>query len=561
MFFQCAELLGFEHQCNFWGNARHYSNTQTFTLRGKIYGDRTQESIAGVWAGMSGYISFTSGNTRNLMVNSVDLGPGRLLSLDFGANTDVRYKEYTAVVEVFRHAGSGMYGNSGSINDTGTYFRSAGDNFINYFTSATGKYITDFSFSQSSELLANNKYSYSKDCSFQLDQGVYDEFGVSPDTYAQNLIGAAQRSYGYAYLISPEYPAFYQNGSGITYGSQAFDTINSRYSMSERFDFQSGLPYIWNYNHSFALNDSLVSVTENGSIVSTQISGDKSAQANTAWRYIEPGIFARVSGVYEQYTGYIGYAGGCGLFNQPEETSTSKDFCKGSIEYSRTYSNSPFNQTGYFYSYSDEISLDGDGYMTVSENGQLKAFKNSRPSGFGVVLTGYRSKSGEILSRISGLYRDSTGIMRECSLSSGLYFESSQETYKEYDAQIDYTLSYSENPSFYQDGLFYNVKSSTSNELPVHMVNYFPVAYDHIIAQRARQSTRGVFSNQVSLIGKETTTLNQLITGALARVQKPTGTDIYASRYSYNHDPFTNSLSLTLDYNYTLYRGPDDVLI
>lgn len=557
--FECAQLMGLQHTCNFFGQSFNYSNTQVINLRGRLTG--SYDSIDGVWDGMNNLIAMTTGNALAITINSVNVGTGRVTSLNFDKGTDVGEKFYSATIEIPRHAGSGMFNNSGYMPATGSFFGSTATNIVTFFTGAQGKYIKDFSENYSLDVISSGKFSYNKDINFSLDYGLYEELGVLPNTYAKSLMEAAKKSYGDINLLSAFYPDYYKNNSGISYTNQSFDVINYQYSFSERFEFQTGLPYIWNYNHSLQLNDAIISVDEKGTITSSQSVGTTIAAANTAWATIETGIFQRVSGVYIAYTGFIGYSGGCGLKNQAEQSSIKKDNCAGTIEYSKSYSNSPFTQSGYSYSYSDEITVDEDGYTYVSENGQLKAYRNIRPSGFDLVYSGYLSKSGEIYSRITGLYASSTGALHDCSITGGLNFDNSKETYKEYDAEVEYDWAYTDNPNYRQDGLFYKAETSYTQDLPLHLVNYFPIGYNSIIAQRSNQSTRGVFTNSISLVGKENTKINDFITGALSRVRKPSGTDIYASDYSYQYNPLDQTFAMDLTYNYTLYRGPNEFLV
>lgn len=556
--FSCAELLGLDHQCNFWGDAFNYSNTHTLSIKGRVTG--SYENVSGVWEGMSGLIAYTSGN-RLITINGVDIGSGRITALSFDQGTDVGFKTYSATLEIPRHAGSGMYSGSGYLPATGTFYNSNGANIVSFFTSNTGKYIKNFSQSSSTEVVGSGKFNKNKEISFSLDKAIYDDFGVSPNVYAARMMEAAQNSYGDIEILTAFHPDYYKNGSGISYTSQNYDTDNYVYSFSERFNFETGLPYIWSYNHSLNLADSIISVEEKGTITSSQLSGFKMATASGGWNTVQTGIFGRVSGLYVAYTGSIGYSGGCGLFNQPERSSLSRDSYVGRIDYAQTYSNSPFTSSGYSFSYTDEVSVDEAGYITVSENGQLKAFRNIRPSGFNLVYTGFLQRSGEIYSRITGLYAASTGALRSCHVSGGLNFDSSKNVFREYDAEISYDWSYSDNPNLQQTALFYRVDSTTSNELPTHIHNYFPISYSTIIAQAASQSTRGVFTNSISMIGKENTKLNDFVTGARSYIQKPSGTDIYATDYSYEYNPLENTFSMDLVYNYTLHRAAADYLI
>jgi hypothetical protein len=559
-YFNCAELLSIDHRCNFWGDAFNYSSSDVYNIKGRVTG--SYENVSGVWDGMSGLVGYTQ-TVNNLYLNGVSIGYGRISSLSFDKGTDVGYKTYSASLIIDRHAGSGLYSNSGYLPATGQYYTGVNQSDLleSYFTSATGKYIKAFSLTSQTSFESSGRYTRTKNTSFSLDRGIEDEFGANPNDYATHLIRAAKNSYGNAEIVTAIYPNYYTSGGSISRTNQEFDTKNFTYSFSETFDFQTGLPYVWNYSHALQLNNSTISVSENGIITSSQKSGTFIAAANAGWNSISGGIYNRVSDVFSSYTGSISYTGACTLFNYPEQSSISRDLYEGSIKYNYSYSNSPFISTGYLYSYSDEVSLDEEGYITVSENGELAAIRNIRPSGFNMVYSGYLSRTEEIYNRLNSLYNSSTGSLRTCNIS-GFNLVSTQNTYREYEGIVSYQISYTDNPGFRSHPLFYGVKVEIDDQMPTHMVNYVPISYSNVIAQRSSQSTRGVFTNSINIYGKSGASLSDLITGALGYVQKPTGaSDVYAADYGYRYDPLNKNFSLNLVYNYTRYRGPNDYLI
>lgn len=574
-----VELMGYDHRYNLWGDSKHYSSTQNYSLRGRIFGSSPSETVSGVWNSMSGLIAYSQTGMCNIIVNGLNLGFGYFRNLTFDSSNDLQFKSWTATVEIQKHAGSGLYNGTGYID--GIYVQSAGETFLKYITSTTGIYIKEFSFENSSDLVASGRYSYNKNCSFSIDSGIYEHYGVSATDYAKSLMLAVKASYGQEFVLSPEYPTFYQNGSGLSYTTQSFDVINNIYSFSERFDFQSGLPYIWDYTHSLNFGDGISEISENGKITSALISGSKFAPAETAWAEIKTGIFDRISGIYNNYKSLTYQTGLCSLYNYPISTSVTKDYCGGTIDYSQSYSSSPFVRSGYFYSYENQISYDTDGYIQVSENGNLKAYKNVRPSGFNLVKAAYTGLQPTITSRISGIYNNYTGyntrpvgmeyvvipsagwtgLVAACPNTGVFTRISSDETYKEFDAEISYGFNYSSSPKYISDatGIMYDTSYSVSQ--PLHIANYFPVAYDSVIAQKAQQSTRGIFSNKISITAQTGVTVNDLVAAALTRIRKPSGTDVYASDYNYSFDKFSRQFSLSLGYSFSLHRDGDDFLV
>ena len=552
MDFPCAQLLGLTETKNFFGESFNWSNTQTISIRGKITGDYGAESVSGIWSAMNSMreASITQDLTH-IYVNSVSIGTGIVISLNFDQGTDVREKNYTASFQIQYHAGSGRYSNSGYMPATGDYFYgNVSDNIVRFFTGAAGRGITEFSESFNFNTVSKDSYSYSKNLSFSLNNDIVSSLYGTPEDYAKEIIRSSKKTYGYINILSAFYPSFYEHQSGISYSSESYDVINKSYSYSEKFDFHSGRNYIWDYNHSLNVNDGLISITENGSILSSQSGAAKISAALSAWTGIQTGMYDRMVDIYRFYTGILYYSGGCGLRNQPETSQITKDLCIGSINYSKTYSNNPFNQSGYSYSYEDNISLDSDGYLTISENGTFKAFENNPPSGLNTVYAAFTGAQSEIATRIDSFYTGYLSSFVSCYRSTGIFLAESEETLSEYNAELDYSRTYRENPVYYNDGLFSKVVTSYTDNSPVHIYNYFPIISDQIIQQSATQTTRNTFTNSITMVGRSGTTLDDFLTGAFSRVIQPSGLDIYASNFNYDYSPLTNNFSMSLDYRY-----------
>lgn len=559
--FNDVESLSYDHQFKFWGQSRNYANTQTYTVRSRVTGNFTQDTISGVWTSSSGIINSLHSGLCQIYINDVSIGLGQVRSINFDASVDTREKPYTAIIEIPLLAGSGMFSGSGSINNTGVFFSdTVGENFITYFASPTGQYIKEFSYSKSSDQVASGRFTFEKNFSFSIDDEIQDAFGVTPASYAKRLIDAVRRSYSSEFLFNGSYPSFYPTPSGVSFTTQSFDTLNNNYSVSERFDYQEGLPYTWEYNHQLSFDGTAVSVEEKGKVVASRAGASIFDYALTGWNVVSTGISGRIRSVFDSYSGILYYNSGCPISAYPVRTSIIKDQCGASIEYSYSFSNSPFTHSGYTYQYNNTVEFDQDGYITVSENGNLKALSNVSGSGFNLVSSTYFASLSDIYDRLTGLYSITTGNYRSCYLTGSLNQNTNRETYKEYDAEVSYDISYSENPNFESDPFIYSIKANYSDSKPVHMVSYFPINYDNVLSQGANQVTRGTFSNNIQIVAKEGVSISDLVTRALTKIQKPTGTDIYATDYTYSFSPFTKNFNLRLDYVYSKYRTKDNFI-
>lgn len=561
IYFNNAELLGYSHVFNSWGESHHFSSTQTYNIKNFITGTSYKDDVSGIFAEANQISNYVKSGICGIYVNNVYLGLGKVLNLNFDESSDTRSRKFSASVEIPLLAGSG---GSGTVNNTGVFFSSEGENLINYFASPTGRYIKNFSFSQNSKRLANDKYSYDKSANFSIDRGIYDEYSIEPYDYAKRLFGAIQRSYGAESLVNPSYPNFYINGSGFANTTQSFDIFNNSYSYDESFIFQDGQNYSWRYNHSLQYDGSIISVSENGNIKSNCVSGSLFNPAFTAWTgTIKDSIFSRCNSIYTGYTGMLSYSGGCGLQNYPINSSISKNSCEGTLDYSYFYSTSPFNNSGYSHSYSNSINYGEDGYIVISENGSFKALTNINSTGLSIVINAYNLNKSSITGRISGLYSSSvTGYNYRCDyLSGGLKSMGKTESYNEYSPEVSYSWTFTDNSSYHEDSVSFSSKAEYSDSKSLHSFNYFPILNDKIVAQSTTQALRGQFSNSISVFGKTGASIDGLVNKALTKIQKPSGTDIYLTNYGYSFNNLTKNLNLSLDYVYTYYRDREEFLV
>ncbi len=555
MEFICAELLNLSNKYNLWGNTTHNSSTQVFTIKGKIKDN--SESIRPIWTGMDSMISTTTGEFMSVVVNSVNIGSGRLTNLSFDSSTDIRNKIYTATFEFITPPGTGVLDTSGGWTQSGNNFQGY-TNLYSIFNSNTGIFIRNFSENTDFTQIGSGKFSYSKNISFGIDAAI-SSIGTSITDAAKSIILESKKLYSNSAILLASYPDFYKNYSGLFNTRQDYNTINNTFSYSEDFIFDTGNNYSWIYNTDVNFDGTIFTLSENGNIRSSQLLTNKIEAAEIAWTGIQTGIYGRLSGIFNDYTGILLYTGICGLKNQPQNSSIKKDMCDGSIDYSQTYSNNHFINTGFYLSYSNNISVNGEGYLQITENGSLKAV-NIKPSGFATVLSGFNNNTGIIINRIYDIYNDSYRVFKSCSYTTGLYKLSESRTYREYDAEIDYSYTYTENPTYIDNGLFQYSKVTIKDSKPIHMVNYFPIPHSTIIAQRANQSTRGTLTNTIELRGEDLS-LQDYITGVTNYIIPPTGSDVYMKDFSYSFNPLDNKFTADIVYGYTDYRNGNRFLV
>ncbi len=563
MDFICAELLGLNHSFELWGNIANYRDVQTISIRGRVTGEAGRESISGVWTGMSPFFEYTG--YQPITINGYSIGTGRLVSANFDESTDVISKPYTATLEVLK---------------TGNLWNFTGSYYSGFFgagaTSASGpafgledtrnlKYINSFQEDSTYSSKKSGEYQYDKSWSMEVD-GSYTGDALAFFESVRNKLDSDGAN---TQLINAIYPAYYfgVNADPITIQSITYDELNRKFSATQNFVFDSSNPWTWNYKHTLNhTKDGFISVSENGDIKSSRRSGSSNIHyANLGWQSIEPGIFNRASGFYQYYiTGQPNnlYSGACTpLVDFPTQFSLSKNNLIGSISYNKSYTDNPAQQSGYSHSYQDEISLGVDGIILVSENGRYKGQNSDRVSGFNQVYNAYQNDIDDIYSRVTGFYTGSVGYLVACNDDRPINITRTEETYREYFQEVSYSYQFSDDKNIVNDENFYKITATYSDQKPVMQVGYFGIANDAEIAQRQNQSTLGLFTNKISVIGRPETTMTTYLSGAAQKIVEPEGSEVFISDINYSLFKNQNEFNLSVAYTYSDYPPVPDILV
>lgn len=555
MNFRCAELLGNTYKYNLWGEHICNSITESITIQGRITGDILNDDVTHSWNSTNTLINDSSGVVP-IYVNNFLLGTGRVISIDFDTSTDITDKIYIATIEIERLSGPGIYVNTGSNSLTSEW-----SGLYDFFYTETGRLILGFTENFSFDNVGSGKYNYNRNISFSIKDEINDIYGVSPGDYAHRILNSVKYSYCDINTITSFYPDFYKSGSGISFTSQSFDEINNKFSFSENFQFSTGLNYTWNYVNNISLNDGVFSISENGEIISNRESSyfNRLSQAELAWSSIETGIFTRCLDVMNSYTGVFLYTGDCSLKNMPESSQTSRDFCLGKISYSRSYSNNKFNNSGYIHSYGTSIDTDNDGYLRLTENGSFQA--NPRSSmAFSEVYDLYVNELTSISGRVYDTYTGYNSLLYTCGYTGDLYEYSKNIVIEEYDKKISYSVGYTDNILF-NDPSYFSFNVSTSDNIPTHIYHYFPVVNDKIYSHPGFQSSRGSFSNSVTIECREERNISEYIAITTGQLSQPSGTDVIPKSFSWSYEPLSNVFTANVTYTYTRYREENNFLV
>lgn len=565
--FTCAELLGYNRTKEFWGNAFNPTDIEVYNISARIKSTNITNSLS-VWNGSGGVNEIVNGylDYGPIIVNGVNLGSGRVISINFEEGTDTFDKKYEASFEIIK---------SGSLwNLNGTYYDD-----INTLTNINNwQYVRNWSENFSISKEENGITTTNQNLSFEID-------GRVSGTNNQNLAKQIARLFMtnvpnlYFFQDIPVYFSGTPNSGFINYYNEAYDPINKRYNFSRNYRNSGNSKATWTYSHSISYNGNDVTVSEQGEIRSiyykkgTPSTGKNIwfsylSGANDFWSQISGDIFNRVSGLtYRYYSGYLGmYTGNqCPLFSIPINISYNENALEGTINYSFTYSNNPiYSGSGYSFSNSRSISIGENGYMIITENGSYQGLSPNKVSRFLAASGGYYEGINDISNRVQSAFVNGTGIsLNDCPYTGEIFKTSQEETFREFDGAIDYSYVYTNNPNYYpMNSMFSKYDFSLSENYPVHLVNNFLIPNFKEIAQSARNSTEGDFSQSVAVYGRSGgIPLIYYQNEALSKTHTPTGVDVYLKNANSSFSTSQNVYTLNLVYGFGKHRTKNNILV
>ena len=562
LYFDNIESLSFNKTFNFLGNIFCFSSLDSYSIRSRATGDINLNSIAVAWTGMENIIESGFGYS-NFILHGVNLGTGKITSFNWDEGNDLQYKTFSLDFEI--PSSGNLY------NLTGTnYLEIDKTIFQNDF-----KYLKSIDESFSISMNSNGVQETSQEISVSIDSPLDLRSRIS----LKNKIFSGFSQFRMANIgIESIFPSIITGNiySGyITYSNESCDTINNEYSFTKRSYYDNNNSATWEFSHSVDFNGNNIVASENGTLKSILFSGDGIERnlegARQRWNIIKTGIYQRVSGSFNLITGFAYvYTGSCGLIYPEISKTLQENPLEGTIQYNYSYTNDPeYLNSGYIFNNSRSSSKDEDGYFSIQEDGSYIGRSKSKEKRFELALSGFTAGLPEIYSRISGTFYLASNVNKFlCRPTGNFYLNNKSTSYKEFDGEVSYTNTYSNNPSYYPESSnFILCTNSISDSKPVHIYNKFLVPNSPEIIQSAGQSSEGSYSNSIKIIGKPNLKIEDYLTECFTKVEKPTvisgvyAENVFLKNMNYSFNPFENTFNVNFDYYYTKKIESDNILI
>lgn len=550
LLFSSASLLGLNYEFEFIGENFNFRNRKDLSIEGEILALTNYSGVQPIWSGISGVIS-TQTDYKEIILNGVSFGSGKLNSISFDAGIDVRRKKYSASISIY---------------STGNFSNLYQSGYSGLYTGFQAQDVRNIeSLDETFDFQKNNDgtFTYNRQLNFNLQSGKTSGDLVTLHTQAKSIANLIFKSDVSFPFLNSQYPALYTQ-SGKKIYTENYDLLNSNYSFSESFTFQDQDNFSWVYDISLNTDENgETRVTEKGRIKNVDNRGSDSS-AKDAFDLYQADIFHRCEAVY---TGY--YGTGCTLKEVELSSEFTRDQFAGEISYSIIFTNNEKtlgNNTGVFWdkTYSCENS---NGVYFVSERGTIIGFD------IGVVNSGYVNAfnfySGVVLGGISSrssAYFSNTMSGLGLSCSKSLLLDSKSVIDSEFERKIEYSFNYSTD-SRLNTGAYTFLETNISNSLSTPLYNNIAILGDnsseYAIGVYRGNSSLGNYKFSINMIGATNYDVNTLLNSAKSNVSKELipSAEYYLKDASYSYDFNNKKFSLDTSFDYVSFRDLNNITI
>jgi len=522
--FPNVSVLGINQNTRFFDAGFQFSTSKRLSIAGTINDLIVGFGITGIWTGQEGVLETirNNNNYQPLILNGTNFGSGRIENITFAQGQDVRIKTYEANISVLE---------SGNLfNFTGEYYSGIQtDNF---------QYLQQFSESYSFNKKLNGGYSYVHSASIQFTSGVGQLNSIaSAQSLAKTLFTGS--NLGFAF-----YPGF-TDKQGKRYVSEAYNLISNECSFQETFDFDNNNGnYSAVYNLSVQLDqEGIVTASEQGNIQG--IENPNYQKALSAINTEMTGSYYRCSGMVNSY-----FPSGAILITSPTSQGRSIDIFNNNINYVVTFNNAINNRQSYFWDYSLEVNKQ-NGVSTVTEQGNVLGRGENPTTSYNLASNGFVTVKNGIAGRCGALFVGNYAPATN-------YLEAKQEGYSPTKGAINYSYTYSNDPTLISNNGIRRKNVTIEDNDPVYSFNQIGIINNATILQNNYQSSQGAQTVSVQVEGDKTVGLSTFLASAMSTINsnQPAGNDIYVGNASYTYDINQNAANVQLTWLYNRAAQP-----
>ena len=515
MIFNNAELLSYSHQSNFFGgDVIRYRTTKQVEVQGYLLNLTNSSGVSGVVSGVAA-LELSANDWDNYIINGTNFGSGKITNISFEDNNDVRLKKYTASLDIQE---------TGSLLNLPTGNSYSGITYNNY------KFVD--SLTETLDLERN----FDKDV---YTHNINIDVSTSDVTNSINIAKQIARNLFESNNFNSYIGDYYGISGKKSIYQESYDKIKGSCSFNqtlELFANQSG-NYSINKEYSYKREQNgVVTVSEKGDI-KTAVEPFIDILTN-AYQLESSNALTNCQAVFNAYKEGDTYA-----LNTSEITKgTSLSRYEKMLSYEHVFSNDFSINSGYFWEYANDSSIDEKGTITTNEQGTIVGRGHRVDTKYANALAGWDIVDNNINTRTSNAYdRYRTFLTLPYSTYTIL---KKQESYLKHIGQITYNWDYSNDASLIVgDPYIVNSQLTVTEQDQIPLTNKFNIFNYGEIEQSTNNFIVSQKSVAIELRGKRNTPIDYYLTYAKSLILTGYKGDFLVDA-NYALAPFSNTFTL-----------------
>lgn len=529
--FDQVEILQYNHTPKSFGQDFRYAIEKQLSINGVLTNYTNGSGVSGI-INKQELLLQSANDYNDIILNGVSFGSGKITSIQLEDNNIIRDNRYSFDIEILEsgnlfNAVSGYY--SGINWDSNTKLIDAFDESLSYSKDSDGTQ----NYSHNIQVRYNRQFPALTGINLGklFAQNLFNSSGgLFPFLGQYNNLNQYKRLYAETYNLI-------DRGCGFSAVAKILPNATGGYSYGLSYNLTLG-------------EDGYCNIDETCDIQG--VYAPRAAWAETGYNTLITGVFSRVNQVYSGYAFST-----LSLFSQPLEKSITTNKYEGKKTFSHRFSNNPRYQSGATWEYQDEVQKDNAGYVTVTEQGNIKGYGRPLKDKYNSAYNFYNLIAAPgIDGRLSGIY---TGFEP---------YPKSLQTIRESFVrnEIAGEISYSREKT--DNNLYIDVSGMKKSEVdvsisyPVHLFQTFDVYNVKQLEQTQYTSTQGNVSISIKLRGKRTSAVQTYLDFCRPIVTQYAtfGTDPYLEGLSYQTQPLSNSFNMNANYRFLSgHKGKDDL--
>ena len=544
------QLMGYNHQNNFFGEKSfHYSTTKNLSIRGYVLDLTNTVGVKDILLDVGRIKSLTT-DFQNIIINGVNFGIGKFISLSFDNENWVRSTQFDADIEIYETANlqSLVSKEFTSINLSGERLdlvRSLSENF-------------DLDFDNNSKILGGN---HSIDIEYNADNKNLNVISLAQSLASELLsksIPANLSEYNYSTR---------QEGTYRILNNESYDVVNGKCGFQKTFSYSTDnnlKPYSVNRTLNINLDEAgFATVNESCNI---KAENDKPTLYDNALI----GLNEQITGAYLRCSGFFSnYKSKFNIINNLNSTAIGQNVTinkyDGTLDYNIDFSNNNKYSTPYIFEFTSTLDRDSSYIWTVSEEGSIlgigeRTTVGNSNSKYIVAENGWNIVKTGILGRSQNLWQ-----YQPEKASNNFNLVNQNVSRSPYDGRITYNYKYTDDPKIRTD--LGNIKkleiefsdngSAGTNLPPIYTEFIIPNTLYTLIQNRSFKKP-GVFSvsAKAEVVVQENTVFNSFsyldILKQQVRASYFGGSqDKYLESAEFSSDEIEQSITYTENYKYS----------